>query len=369
MEDISKNTVLIVDDVAENIDILKSLLGPHYAVKAAINGNIALKIAGQVPPPDLVLLDIMMPGIDGFEVCSQLQNNPNTSAIPIIFLTAKTDVDTITRAFAEGAADYISKPFNPSELLARVKTQLQLKVAMNTLLQQNEELKETARLREDIERITRHDLKAPLNGIIGYPQLLKDDDNLDARQVKYLNIIEKLGYTMLDMINLSLDLFKMEQGMYEYSPTCVDVVSVIKRVCDESRQIIDKKELVVEWVFASEQSDHATFNVFGEDLLLYSMFANLMKNAFEASPQGQAIEVMLKHEQDVAVISIKNQGAVPENMTDVFFEKYTTTKKSGTGLGAYSAKLIAKTHGGTIGLHASQASDTTTIAVKLTTHK
>ncbi|QYJ80153.1 HD-GYP domain-containing protein [Shewanella acanthi] len=133
-------TVLIVDDRSENIDILRAVLQPHYRVKAAINGQSALKIAAKIPSPDLILLDVMMPEMDGFEVINVLKQDPKTANIPVIFVTASGDIADEQRGFELGAIDYIPKPISPPIVLARVRTHL-------ALYDQNRELEEKVRER------------------------------------------------------------------------------------------------------------------------------------------------------------------------------------------------------------------------------
>ena len=122
----SQSTVLLVDDVADNIDILNQVLSPHYRTRIALNGEKALKIAGSANPPDLILLDIMMPGLNGYQVCEQLKRNPDTRAIPVIFVSAMSEVDDERRGLELGAVDYIFKPISPAIVLARVRTHLAL---------------------------------------------------------------------------------------------------------------------------------------------------------------------------------------------------------------------------------------------------
>ncbi|WP_375748646.1 HD-GYP domain-containing protein [Vibrio sp. HN007] len=121
-----KSTILVVDDTPENIDVLSGILKDQYRVKAALNGKIALKIAKTTPKPDLILLDVMMPEMDGYEVCERLKSDPETSKIPIVFVTAKSEISDEERGFALGASDYITKPVSPPLVLARVKSQLSL---------------------------------------------------------------------------------------------------------------------------------------------------------------------------------------------------------------------------------------------------
>lgn len=128
----TKSTILIVDDTDTNIDVLLELLDESYDILVAVDGNTALDIASK-EDVDLILLDIMMPVMDGYEVCQRLKENQNTKSIPIVFITAKTDEDSIERAYDVGGSDYISKPFKPKELFARVRTQLKLKALINHL--------------------------------------------------------------------------------------------------------------------------------------------------------------------------------------------------------------------------------------------
>ncbi|SDS52550.1 response regulator [Pseudomonas oryzae] len=124
--DQAQSTILLVDDVAENIDILNEVLSPHYRIRIALSGEKALKIAASATPPDLILLDIMMPGMDGYHVCQQLKSNPDTRDIPVIFVTAMNEVEDEQRGLELGAVDYIAKPISPAIVLARVRTHLAL---------------------------------------------------------------------------------------------------------------------------------------------------------------------------------------------------------------------------------------------------
>lgn len=366
-----KKTILVVDDTPENIDVLAGVLTKTYKVLAAKNGEKALEILA-ITPPDLILLDIMMPVMDGYETCQRIKSNPYTCDIPIIFLTAKSQTEDIVKGFELGAVDYLTKPFEPSELLVRVRTHLELCNARKvietqkiTLEKQNSELIEAAKLREDIEQITRHDLKTPLNAIIGYPQLLLDRESLSDKGQRYLDIIRQSGYRMLNMINLSLDLFKMERGDYQLEVVPVNVLQILEKIKGELGEIMEhrKLELVVNCIF-NDTSKEGVFLVKGEELLCYSMFANLLKNAMEASPEEGEVQVTLQR-LGSAIVQIHNQGAVPVAIRERFFEKFTTAEKSsGTGLGTYSAKLIAETLKGKIAMQTSD-SEGTTLTVEL----
>jgi len=143
-------SILIVDDTPENIDVLKEALKDQYSVRPAINGTTALKIANATPPPDLILLDIMMPGMDGYEVMRRLQAEPATRDIPVIFITALADMENEIKGLEAGAVDYITKPFNPPVVRTRVATHLALRQARRTLEIRNEDLLQERMLVEDI---------------------------------------------------------------------------------------------------------------------------------------------------------------------------------------------------------------------------
>ncbi len=167
--------ILIVDDTPENIQVLRGLLENEYKLFAAKNGVKAIKLAS-TKQPDLILLDIMMPEMDGYEVCQALKSDELTQDIPIIFVTAMGEVKDEQKGLDMGAVDYITKPITPPILLSRVRTHLELKDKRDALIEKLEMEKALTKSKEDIERITRHDLKTPLNSIINYPKLMNKDN-------------------------------------------------------------------------------------------------------------------------------------------------------------------------------------------------
>jgi len=359
-----KETILIVDDNPQGIDIIGEILKPYYRRQVALSGEKALAIAASDPQPDLILLDVMMPGLDGYEVCRKLKADEKTKDIPVIFITAKNQIEDEAKGLEIGAVDYITKPVIPLILLARIKTHLELKKAREDLLKQNEILKENVLLREDVDRITRHDLKTPLSGIIGFPDAIKMAGDLNEEQLEMLDMIEESGYKMLDMINLSLDLYKMETGKYRFEPMPVNLLAVVNKIFKEIRDEVETRELSIKVLFRGEPAnEHDVFLIKGEELLCYSMLSNLIKNAVEASPTGAQVELAMVPGES-AIIRIHNTGSVPLEIRETFFEKYSTSGKSGgTGLGTYSAKLIAETLGGDIRLETSDEAGTTIILV------
>ncbi|MBF0502132.1 MAG: hybrid sensor histidine kinase/response regulator [Candidatus Riflebacteria bacterium] len=357
-----KEGVLIVDDVVENIEVIGGILRPYYEVKLALNGSKALKIAESENPPDLILLDIMMPKMDGFEVCRRLKQNPKTQNIPVIFVTAKNEDIDEAKGLEIGAVDYLVKPVNPVIVKARVKTHISLASAMRELEKQKEILQENLSLREEIELISRHDLKGPLSVFLGVPEILNREKNLSPRQLEILKILDQSTHKMLKMINRSLDLAKMEKGKYPLKPVPVNIVKVIRQVYDQLNPLATGKTLKTHLLVQNYEADSdASFIIPGEEFLYYCLFLNLIKNAMEASPEKQAVTVTISSGDRIS-IEVKNRGEIPPEIRNRFFEKYVTHgKDSGTGLGVYSAQLMAKTLGGTLRFTTSKEKGTSLI--------
>jgi signal transduction histidine kinase len=212
-------------------------------------------------------------------------------------------------------------------------------------------------LREDVERMARHDLKTPLSAVIGLPQEIMNDDNLNARQREMLGVIAKAGESMLELVNRSLDLHKMETGTYELDAQVIDICALIEQIMAEIRPLAAKKSLS----FALDTGDSDCM-ISGEGVLLHSMLSNLIKNAIEAAPEESAISIAIKHAGQWRRIVIRNKGSVPQSLRETFFDKYSRNQTSkGSGLGTYSARLVARTHGGDISLDTTRPGETTLV--------
>ena len=346
--------ILVVDDAPENLGILLYALKEDYTVIGARTGVKALQLAAAAPAPDLILLDIVMPEMDGYQVCARLMADEKTRSIPVIFLTALDEDESETIGLGLGAVDYIRKPIHLATLRLRVKLHLELLWGRRRLEAQNSGLLRAARLREDVENIARHDLKGPLSSIIGVPEFLLMHCDFTEDQRSLLKTVEEAGYIMLEMINRSLDFFKMENGMYEFRPEPIDLITVIRQVMAELASTITAKSLSLALLIDGRpmrDGDKAVASV--ERFLCHSMFSNLLKNAVEASPSAQAITIDFGRGALITT-SIGNAGEVPEEIRKNFFEKFVTAgKRTGTGLGTYSASLIVRTQNGTISLDTS----------------
>jgi len=356
----NRNRILIVDDERYNINVLNDLLKEDYNIMAAKSGEQALK-AVEKAKPDLILLDVIMPDMDGYTVCQTLKANNETRDIPIIFITALDDASEETKGFELGAVDFISKPFHNTVVFARVRMHLALVNIHHKLELKNNQLNAAMKVREDMESLMRHDLKGPLTPVIGLSQFMMEYSDVSDEDRENLSLIRDSGYRILNMINISTDMVRLENGSYELNPQPFLLSQIIQGVCDELKNSLERKNIR----FIVDTSDEK-IKVQCEELLIHSMLSNLVKNAIEASEENKELIVTSAKTPDNFIkINIENSGEVPAKIRDNFFEKYVTCeKKNGTGLGTYSAKLIATAHGGDICLEDSK-SGKTVISVQL----
>jgi two-component system sensor histidine kinase/response regulator len=332
-----KPTILVVDDESSNIDVAAGNLRDLYRVMAAKSGEHALKIvANDKYNIRLILLDIMMPKMDGYQVCKSLKGHEASASIPVIFLSAKALVEDIKYGFDLGAVDYITKPLNGDLLRARVATHIRLQQQKLDLSAQVATLKENAKLREDIEKITHHDLKAPLNNILFETYRLADK--------KAAKSINRAVNNVVNMVNNSLNVYKIEQGIYTLMPQATNLNLLIDDAINAISSISHDKK--IHFALSGFDSEYA---IMAEPLLCLSIFNNLIKNAVEASPVNHTITIELTHDNNDICFKLTNHGIITKHLRSSLFEKYSSSNHStGTGLGTYSAKLMTEVQHGEI---------------------
>lgn len=360
----SQPTILVVDDTPDNLLLLSHLFKDEYRVRIAHSGIKALDICQSDDPPDLVLLDIMMPGMDGFEVARLMRAHPTSETIPVIFVTAMSGPDARIRGMELGAVDFVAKPIDPDVLKPRVRNFMRYVMLHKQLQADYDGMLELARLREDVENITRHDMKGPLAGVIGLVQALANDDSTNRKQVEQLRVVEETALQVLDMINLSSELFKIETGRFKLDAKPVRIKNILNRVVEISRATFAAKHLLVT-VDMEVVDGKATPQLLGDEMFCYSLFQNLIKNACEAAPDNSPVAVTLYDETPLRIV-IRNTGAVPTAIRERFFDKFVTLgKRGGTGLGTYSASLLAEAQNGAVSLEVSDQENQTTVSVSL----
>ncbi|OQY43772.1 MAG: hypothetical protein B6240_11735 [Desulfobacteraceae bacterium 4572_87] len=342
-----REEILIVDDIQANIRILGQLLRERYHIRIATSGEKALAIAASENPPDLVLLDIMMPGMDGYEVCRRLKKDERLSHIPVIFITAKGEVEEETKGLEIGAVDYIVKPFSPSIVMERVKTHLELKRQRDELSQMTLDLTELNHMKDNLLAVCSHDLRSPLNGILGFADLLLEKEYLDTEDREGLTHIKASGNVLLGLINDILDLSKVRAEQVELKMEPISLVDVIKTSTSALKHLAMGKGQSLH--FEDQAGDSA---ILGNASSLGRVFNNLLSNAIKFTPDEGTIRVTIEPGPDGKVWAkvIDTGIGIPEDKIPYLFDQFTQTSQSGTsgeqgtGLGMSIVKEILQKH-------------------------
>lgn len=344
-------SILIVDDIPENLQVLGNiLLAKGMDVGFATNGYQALENI-KINPPDLILLDVMMPGMNGFTVCEKIKADAATADIPVIFLTAKAQTEDIVKGFEAGAVDYVTKPFNAGELLARVYTQLELKKSHDIIAEQNLQLQELNSTKDKFFSIIAHDLRGPFSGILGLSDLLaQEHESLTKNEI--MEFHGKIHVTLKSQYNLLENLLQwasMQTKRYSMNPVNVLTQQVVKEAFNPLQANADKKNVKL----VNTVEDMVT--VFADRFMLRSILHNLLSNAIKFTPMGGRITVSFRKDDLGAVISIKDtgMGISEENLSklfriDVQHTSLGTEKEKGSGLGLLICKEMMDKHKGTI---------------------
>jgi len=340
--------ILIVDDIPANIKILGQLLRAQYDIRIATGGKSALAVAASDPLPDLLLLDIMMPDMDGYEVCRRLKMDPRLKDIPVIFITARGEVKDETKGLDIGAVDYIVKPFSPSIVEARVKTHLELKRQRDELAQMTRDLTELNHMKDRLLAVCSHDLRSPLNGILGFADLLLEKDDLAPEDREALTHIKTSGNVLLGLVNDILDLSKVRSEKVRLQMAPVSLTTVIQASISALKHLAVVKDQELAFVHSGED-----VWVMGNDSGLGRVFNNLLSNAIKFTPEKGSIRVSVEPgpEGEVRVTVTDTGIGIPEEKIPYLFDAFSITSQSGThgeegtGLGMSIVKEILDQHG------------------------
>lgn len=355
--------VLMVDDEPRNLRTLEGILAPlGYDLRRAENGAGAL---GQVAsdPPDLILLDVMMPGLSGFDVCRQLKSQPETQFIPVVLVTALADRESRVAGIEAGADDFISKPVDANELRARVKSLLRIKSLHDELQRRYEDLRRLEVTRETLTQMIVHDLRNPLGAVLGFSRLLKRKGYVSEEETAqhYLRAITMCGQTLLDMITAMLDLAKLEAGEMRLDLSEVDLSQVVSDVEVGIGSLLEQKHLTLQ---IDLPGDLPSLRADGESLR--RILVNIIGNAITFSPRAGRITVAALSGDGKVRITVQDQGpGIPPDYRGRIFEKFgqVESRQSGqkysTGLGLAFCKMAVEAHDGRIGVESKEGEGST----------
>ncbi|OBT07252.1 hypothetical protein A9267_14515 [Shewanella sp. UCD-FRSSP16_17] len=352
----SPASILIVDDNTTNVAVLTELLKSTYKLKACLSGEKALEICQKEAKPDLILLDIMMPDIDGLSVCKQLKSDPLTEHIPVIFISALSQDKDVIKGLNLGAVDYITKPISPEITKARIATHIRLVEQRQDMVQQLDTMIENVRLKDEIDRIVNHDFKGPLSTIIAATEMIDQknvgcDEEVQILQSSVL-FIEKMVDDNMLVHHLEKDSTKIQLSPQNAQQLLHEIMVGLKKKLTTNQQVLSV-------------DIPADLQFVGDKTISFNLFHNLLVNAVEAAPEGSEIQVTQIADAQWVKFNIHNEGEIPQSIQQTFFNKYVTSgKANGTGIGTYSALLSAKAQGGDIRF-SSDASRGTTLSVKL----
>lgn len=371
----TKSKILLVDDSPENLQVLMEILREDYAIIAATSAAKALELAAKAPVPDLIILDVVMPEMDGYEVCTRLKANPLTQGILVVFVTALNEVGNEAKGFEFGAVDYISKPFNPVVVKARIKSHLALQQLRQELEQKNNELARSTHLKDEFLANMSHELRTPLNVILGMSESLYEEvlGSLNQRQLKALETIEKSGRHLLELINDILDLSKIAAGKMELelSPTS------LKSLCQSSLLFV-KQQAFEKHIHISLDLPPELGRVILDELRMRQVLINLLINAVKFTPEGGEVNLKVSIQdcdslgQDPSRLASEAEnaaelwfqvqdsgiGIAPEDLPRLFqaftqIDSSLNRTQAGTGLGLVMVKQIVELHGGSVGVESS----------------
>jgi two-component system sensor histidine kinase/response regulator len=341
--------ILVVDDAPENLRLLCAILGESgYEVRPVTNGRQALQ-AAELHPPDLVLLDITMPEMDGYEVCGALKRNARLKDIPVIFLTALSEIADKLRAFEVGGVDYVTKPFQLEEVRARVETHLALRRANVDLSESYARLQALERLRDDLVHMVVHDMRSPLSVLLGHLDLLQDEQGLSPDGKEDLRAAVQGARALSRMTNDLLDVSRLESGAVPLQVATHELAQLAHDAGAALQNLERGRAIAVEATAPVSASCDAR--------LIARVLENLIGNAIKHTPAESDVTISVTSSNGRAKVTVSDRGpGVPVEARQRIFEKFGTVGGAGSsryhsaGLGLAFCKLAVEAHGGTIGV-------------------
>ena len=354
-----RGDILIVDDTPANLQLLSGMLKERgYRARAVPSGKLALQAAA-AEPPDLILLDITMPDMDGYQVCTRLKADPKLAHIPVIFLSALTETLDKVKAFSAGGVDYVAKPFQFEEVEARVEAHLRLERQRRELEQAYRTQRELEQARDGLVHMIVHDLRSPLTGMQGFLELLAmDADQFNEEQRDYVTNALESTRRLVSQVASLLDVHRFEAGELKLDRAPQQLGNVVDRALAALGSLTKDRVIRKEGVIAEPVSCDGG--------LVERVIMNLVANALRHTPQAGTITVAVTGSNGTARVEVRDTGAgiKPEYHARIFekfgqVEARRDRQRGGTGLGLTFCRLAVEAHGGTIGVESSEGQGST----------
>lgn len=343
--------ILIVDDVTSNVLLLKILLtNEKFQICTASNGHQCVEVA-RSEHPDLILLDVMMPELNGFDTAVILKKDPLTADIPIIFLTALNSPSDLVHGFQVGAHDFLTKPFNKEELIMRVMHQISLVAAKRYIIEQNEKLKRIISNRDKMYSVIAHDLRSPMASIRMVLNLCVNVVTPDMVGEEIFGLLDKANRESEethDLLDNLLKWTKSQTGRLEVAYQNLELDDIVPGVVDIFTMIAEMKNIKLQYIPSEEH-----LKVRADNDMMKTVVRNFISNAIKFTPEGKGIEVYYKKSGEFAKISVRDHGVgiAPERI-DTLFHKgettYGTGGEEGSGLGLQLCADFARKNGGDV---------------------
>ena len=344
-------SILIVDDTIDNLQLMATMLKERgYEPRPAPSGKLALQAIDN-DPPDLILLDVSMPVMNGYEVCQQLKSQAHTKDIPVIFISALDGTMDKVKAFAVGGCDYVTKPLQYEEVFARVENQLALSRTQKELEKSYASLRELEQLRDNLVHMIVHDMRSPLSVLLANGFFLKQSlaGRISSEDASDIDALVAAGERLRSMAETLLDVSRLEAGRMPLALEPCDVSELVRNATESMKRLeIDRPVLVEAF---------APVPIICDQALVFRVVENLVSNGMKHTPSGQALSISVVDESEGVRVTVRDNGpGVPVELRNKIFEKFGAQgspagqRYRSVGLGLALCKLAVEAHGGKIGV-------------------
>jgi len=360
MDEQKDDCIMIVDDDVDNLNLFIDYLDKAgFRTMVSTDGASAIELADRAMP-DLILLDVMMPGLDGFETCRLLKKNDNIRDIPVIFMTALSETVNKVKGFDAGGVDYITKPCDAEEVLVRIRTHLSIRKLQRQVLEKNLELRELNASKDKFFSILAHDLRTPMSVFLSFSNLLNKIDKMNKKELsEYIKNLQESASNLFSLLDNLLTWSRLQRNLIEFSPKALKIFTIVNWNIKLLETYIWQKKIIIKNLV-----DENLF-IYGDENMIASIFRNLITNAVKYSNIGGTIEISSEKEDEMVHITVSDTGIgiSKENIPNLFridsrVKKPGTMDEMGTGLGLVLCSDFTKKNGGLIWIESAEGEGT-----------